>query len=117
MDIRKVKKLIELTSIEVYRHLITLKAQRSTSKERWESHVGMGFTEEDWAGIYHLSYLICRDTKVIAFQMKITHRILACKHNLSKLKIENNGICNRCQEDKDIIMRHLLPSKTNMVNL
>jgi exonuclease III len=111
---KTVKKLIELTSIEVYKHLITLKAQRPTSEERWESHVGLGFTEEDWADIYQLPYVICRDTKVLAFQMKITHRILACKHNLSKWKIEINGICNRCQEEEDIIEHHLVACKYSL---
>ena len=105
------KKLIELTSVEIYKHLIKQKARRPTSEETWERHVGLGFTEDDWATIYHIPYSICRDSKMLSFQMKITHRIIACKHNLCKWKIEPNGICNICYEDEDIIEHHLVACK------
>ena len=49
---------------------------------------------------------MCRYSKIIAFQLKITHRILACKYNLEKWKIAPNTICNECNLNWDMIEHH-----------
>ena len=57
---------------------------------------------------YTTPYKATSDTKIIAFQLKVTHRLLACKYNLYKWKIENNAICNECKDGIDIIEHYLL---------
>jgi hypothetical protein len=102
------KKLIEINTRELYFSIISQKAQRPTSEQKWEDHVGLGLNEENWAAIYTIPYSVTSDTKLISFQLKVTHRLLACKKNLCKWKIEDNSNCNHCDSDSIDSIEHFL---------
>jgi hypothetical protein len=102
------KKVTELTTKELYWILVKKSTQRPTSENSWESEVGLGFGDDEWSFIYTNPYNLTRDTKVLAFQYKVTHRFLACKHKLHTWKIEKNNICNSCNKEDDILEHHLV---------
>jgi hypothetical protein len=57
--------------------MISQIAQRPTSENKWEEHVQLGFMEDNWMSTYTTPYKATSDTKIIAFQLKVTHRLLA----------------------------------------
>ena len=105
-DVRK--KLQELTTKEVYWHLLKKICKRPTSENSWEEETGLNFDEKEWESIYTNVLKTTRDTKLISFHFKITHRILACKRNLYRWKIKLDNICDLCQNEIDSIEHHLL---------
>jgi hypothetical protein len=105
-DVRK--KLKELTTKEVYWHLLNKICKRPTSEVSWEEETGLNFDEKDWESIYMNVLKITRDTKLLSFHFKITHRTLACKQNLYRWKIKLDNICDLCQNETDSIEHHLL---------
>ena len=46
---------------------------------------------EEWQIIYTRAYKLTKDTKIIAFNFKITHRILACGYQLEKWQINEDN--------------------------
>jgi hypothetical protein len=73
------RKLIEVTTKDLYNELINRKAMRPTTENTWQEKVGLDFDESTWGLIYRNPYKITREVKIIAFHFKITHRIIACK--------------------------------------
>jgi hypothetical protein len=51
---------------------------------------------------------LTRNSKIISFHFKVTHRVLACKYNLNIWKIEENNICDYCHKYEDCIEHHLV---------
>jgi hypothetical protein len=91
----KKKQLIECSTKEVYWHYVSKIAERPTSENTWEEKVGLGFTNEQWDNTYTYPYKLTKNTRILEFQFKITHRILACKEKLCKWKIKDSEICDR----------------------
>ncbi len=60
--------------------------------------------------IYKMPYLMTKDTKIISFQFKITHRILACGKQLYIWKIDKTKNCPSCGEI-DTIEHYLVDCK------
>ena len=81
---------------------------RPTSENKWEEEAGLNFNEEEWETIYVNPYKLTKNTRIIQFHYKITHRILACKEKLYTWKIKDNNICDRCNLDIDRIEHHLV---------
>jgi hypothetical protein len=102
------RKLIEITTKDVYDELINRKATRPTTENTWQEKVGLNFDDSTWALIYRNPYKITREAKLIAFHFKIMHRIIACKKNLCTWKIEANSICDYCGQDVDVIEHFLV---------
>jgi hypothetical protein len=102
------KKVIEITTKELYWSLISTISQRPTSEKTWEQEVGLGYGDDDWSVVYTTPYRLTKDTKVLMFQYKVSHRILACKYKLHIWGIEPNDICNWCNSEKDILEHHLV---------
>jgi hypothetical protein len=102
------RKLIEISTKEVYSHLMKKKFKRATSENKWEEETGINYDTEQWEHVYLLPYQITRDVKILSFQYKITHRILACKKNLKIWKIKTDNICDVCNNDVDGIEHYLV---------
>jgi hypothetical protein len=102
------KKLIEITSKQVYWHLVKKIEQRATSEEKWEKETGIKFDNDQWEQAYRFPYELTKNVKIISFHYKIMHRILACKRNLKTWKIKTNNICDVCENDLDGIEHHLV---------
>ena len=109
------KKIIEFSTKDLYWHILSKKAKRPTSEESWETEVGLGFEEKDWEHIYIMPYLLTRNTRLIHFQLKITHRILACKDKLFCWKIKDSNICDKCKVNIDNIEHHLIACPTTKI--
>jgi hypothetical protein len=103
-----VKKLIETDTKEVYWHLVKKVTNRATSEAKWEEDTGIGYDEEKWEQVYTYPYTLTRDVKILSFQYKVSHRILACKRNLMTWKITNSNICDDCEGEIDGIEHHLV---------
>jgi hypothetical protein len=101
------KKVEETTTRDIYHEILLNKVERPTSENTWQENVGLNFDENAWANIYTRPYSLTRDSKLIAFQYKVTHRIVACKRKLKIWKIENSDICDFCEEEVEGI-EHLL---------
>ena len=102
------KKLEEITTKDLYWHLVQSKCKRPTSENKWQEETGLNFNVKDWEEIYMNIYKVTRDTKLITFKFKVTHRILACKRNLQRWKIKDDNLCDMCGNETDNIEHHLL---------
>jgi hypothetical protein len=100
--------ICEVNTKDFYWHIINKKALRPTSEETWEKEVGLKFDEHDWEYTYINPYSLTRDSKIISFEYKVTHRILACKSKLYTWNIKINNICDTCNTDIDNIEHHLV---------
>lgn len=52
----------------------------------------------EWSKTFSLPYSFCKDSNMLWFQLRITHRILATNHLLEKMKIMNTNLCSFCNE-------------------
>jgi hypothetical protein len=101
------KNLEEIATRDIYYEILLNKVERPTSENTWQDNVGLNFDENTWANIYTRPYSLTRDSNLLAFQYKVTHRTVACKRKLKIWKIENNDICDFCGEEVEGI-EHLL---------
>jgi hypothetical protein len=108
------KSLIEITTKEVYWELLTEVAERPTSENKWTQKTDLALTEPEWKIIYTMAYRVTRDTKLINFNFKLTHRILAVGEKLKTWKINSTDKCEKCQEI-DTIEHHLVQCPTVLV--
>jgi hypothetical protein len=77
----------EITTKEVYNHILTGKSKTPTSKQRWiELYDDMDLDNSLWQLIYSTPFQLTRNTKVLMVQYKLIHRILAINHNLKSGK-------------------------------
>ena len=90
------KKLSGLKTKDIYWHLASKISQRPTSETTWQKYFNPPLTEELWHLIYTMTNGITFDSKLINFQFKITHRIIACGYQLKKWKINESDICPIC---------------------
>jgi hypothetical protein len=102
------KKIIEYNTKDLYWHYINNSAKRPTSENTWEDKVGLGFTEEDWARTYLYAYKLTKNTRILAFHFKLSHRTLACNEKLFLWKITETDKCKRCLIDTDGFEHHLV---------
>jgi hypothetical protein len=82
---------------DVYWYLIQTISKRPTSETKWLEKVNFIIDEPMWKIIYTNNKYITKDTDILNFQFKITHRLLACNYNLKIWKVKNNDGCDHCQ--------------------
>jgi hypothetical protein len=92
------KQICEINTKEIYWNLIDKIAQRPTSENTWHKNTELDLNEEEWKTIYLAAYKLTRDTKILSFNFKITHRTLATGEKLHTWKIKESNKCERCQE-------------------
>jgi hypothetical protein len=46
------KKVVEITTKELYWFFISTFAERPTSETTWENEVGLGYDTDDWSCVY-----------------------------------------------------------------
>ncbi len=56
-----------------------------------------------WKRIFNLPFSTTRDTNIQSFQFRIIHKIIPCNKWLHTIKINNNAVCNFCDEDDDML--------------
>jgi hypothetical protein len=105
---KDMRPLDEVCTKDIYCTLLENIRERPTSEGKWSQTTELDLTEEEWDEIYTKAYLVTRDTKLISFNFKITHRILACGHNLYNWKINKDDICKICNKEPDTIEHHLV---------
>jgi exonuclease III len=106
--LEKEYKLCEITTKNLYWFLLSKTSSRPTSEASWQDEVGLNFDDEDWRGVYTNIYTLIRDTRLLTFHFKITHRFLACKFFLCTWKIKLDNICDLCNKEIDCIEHHLI---------
>ena len=74
--------LSEISTKQVYWHLVEKFSQRPTSEIKWSEKLPFVINEDMWSIIYTNDKYVTSDTYVQHLQYKITHRILACNKNL-----------------------------------
>lgn len=104
----QLKKLAEISTKDFYRSRIDKLAKRPTSEAKWEEKAGLKYDDHNWENIYLNPYSVTKESRLISFHFKITHRIVACGYNLKIWNIENTNICNDCNEHEDCIEHHLV---------
>jgi hypothetical protein len=108
IKINKIEKQItEISTRDIYWELILKIAQRPTSELKWEEKTDLAITQEEWKMIYTMAYRLTRDTKLINFNFKLTHRILAVGEKLKVWDIKENEKCEECNQI-DTIEHHLV---------
>ena len=101
----KALKLDEINTKITYWHLVNTFSQRPTSEAKWNKKIGVIIDEDMWNIIYTNYQKLVKDTTILNFQFKITHRILACT-NLEIWSIRQNSRCDYCKETDTI--EHML---------
>jgi hypothetical protein len=92
----------DIKTKDIYWHLLTDIVERPTSEDKWREKTDLELTEEELATIYTVNQHLTRDTTIINFQYKITHRLLACGYNLNIWKIKDSKLCEICQQTDTI---------------
>jgi hypothetical protein len=107
--------LEEIDTKKLYEAITDKIRLRPTSEERWYQTTELDLTQQEWEDIYTRPYELTRDSKLITFNYKVTHRTLACGKTLHKWKVRESPTCNICNEQEDTIEHHLvLCRKTNI---
>jgi hypothetical protein len=89
----------EISTKEIYNHILNDKCKPPTSKKRWiELNNDMDVEDSFWNLIYSTPFQLTRNSKVLMVQYKLIHRILAVNHNLKKWKRIDSDICDFCNE-------------------
>ena len=94
--VKKGSKIIYNTTMSKYKRI-------PTSELKWQEDLKC---ELDFSIAYTNKVIKIKEKKLAEFNFKVLHRILSCKSNLYKWKIEDNDICDICSEKQDIM--HLL---------
>jgi hypothetical protein len=90
------KSLKEISTKEIYWHLVETISKRPTSENKWNEKLPFIIDNDMWTIIYMNHKHVTTDTYVLNLQYKITHRIMACNKNLHTWKLKNNSICDHC---------------------
>jgi hypothetical protein len=101
------KQLAEIKTKDIYWELLITVAERPTSEQSWNDNSELLLTEEEWKTIYKMAYKLTKDTKLINFNFKVTHRILAVGERLKTWKIKDTDKCEVCNE-KDTVEHFLV---------
>jgi hypothetical protein len=92
------RKLIELSTKQIYWHLVSTLCHRPTSETKWNEKLNFHIDQDMWNLIYVNSNHLTHDTSIMNMQFKITHRIIACNYNLKIWKIKETNTCNNCND-------------------
>ena len=71
------------------------------SENKWELLLNLGY-DLNWKKIYQNIFNFTNDTKLIWFQYRIIHRILATNKYLHAIKIKNDPLCSFCRTLKQL---------------
>jgi hypothetical protein len=102
------RQIKDIKTKDIYWHLLMKMTKRPTSENKWKEKTDLDLTEEEWATIYTLNQQLTRDTQILNFQFKITHRLLACGYNLQIWKIKEDNLCEQCNHHEDTIEHFLV---------
>ena len=105
-------KLDEISTRQLYWHLANQISLSPTSEAKWNQKLDFVIDEPMWYIIYTKYPQIIKDTTILNFQFKITHRILACNYNLEIWNIRENNRCDLCNEIDTVEHMLLLCSTT-----
>jgi hypothetical protein len=104
----EIKDLEELTTKLTYGILIEAIQERATSENKWHNDLNIDIDEDRWTEIYVNAQSMTTDVRMITFNFKVTHRILACRKKLKIWKITDTEICNKCNQEIDTVQHHLI---------
>jgi hypothetical protein len=96
------RQLNDIKTKDIYWHLLADIMERPTSEDKWREKTDLELTEEEFATIYTVNQHLTRDTSIINFQYKITHRLLACGNNLKIWRIKESNLCEICKQTDTI---------------
>jgi hypothetical protein len=98
----------EVATRDLYLEYVNKVALRPTSEKTWQDKIGLNFDENRWAQIYRNPYQITKNSALIAFHFKVTHRIMACTKKLHTWKISKKSTCDICNNEVDDIEHYLV---------
>ena len=75
------KKLEEVSTKDIYLHLIEQIAKRPTSENKWQEKVRLNFDDNMWANVYKLPYMLTWPRNIIALHFKIADKIVTCNYH------------------------------------
>lgn len=86
------------TSKRFYNTSIQFRCLAVSSQIKWNERFRIGEAESEtfWQSVYRSPYHAARDTKLQAFQFRLTHRIILCNKFLCNIKIRQNDECSFC---------------------
>ena len=91
-----------LKSKEVYWFLNTQNIIQPSCVKNWFDKYLIDFSPAEWKKIFSLTHLITSDTKLIAFQFKIIHRVFPTDSYVSNFDNTVSKTCPLCQVDNNI---------------
>jgi len=97
------KNITQTKSKEIYHSLLKRIESTPNCIEAWNKRLPHTLTPEDWAYIFTLPKATVCDTKIIAMQYKILHRVYATNSIISKWDSSKGETCPSCKQKANII--------------
>lgn len=93
---------------KVYNSLLLGKIPMVSSQAKWTDTLGLELEDHAtfWQEVYKSPYRATRDTKLQAFQFRISHRFLPCNKFLCNIRIRQDDTCSFC--DRQDTVQHFL---------
>jgi len=103
--IAKIKKTTSVCKW-AYQELIKTLPFRQPYKEKWTLAM-TEIREEDWLHYHSLPFRCTKNTRLQAFQYKVTHNILTTQRSLKRYRLSDSDTCTYCNGDVETI-QHVL---------
>ena len=88
----------------VYKDLLNKTKRQHTAKhETWIQVFNKSISSEEWSQIYTRAKSCTKDTKLIAFNFKLIHRIIATNDFLKRINISEDNKCTFCKSENESI--------------
>jgi hypothetical protein len=119
----------------VYKDLLKrAKRQHTAKQESWMQLLNTNISSEEWSEIYSRAKFCTKDTKLISFNFRLIHRIIATNDFLKRINILDDNKCTFCKRENESIehlfydcnitsqfwysfIEHFAPSCPNIVHL
>lgn len=79
----------------LYSELVAAKRGVIRAQRQWDMSMDVG-GEDEWQEIYLRPFMAVRDTRLQAFEFRLSHRLITCNHLLFRYKIKMDDRCSFC---------------------
>ncbi len=88
----------------VYKDLLKrAKRQHTAKQESWMQLLNTNISSEEWSEIYSRAKFCTKDTKLISFNFRLIHRIIATNDFLKRINILDDNKCTFCKRENESI--------------
>ena len=83
----------------VYQNFLKKLYEKPKFETKWEAPLNISLSDEWWRRAHSCAVNFTNDTKLMWFQIRLTHRILSTNTFLSKIGVADSQLCSFCGEE------------------